>query len=151
MVVVLGACSCQVPPVDSLVFTMRQVCTLLMCLETCSPRAQHISFGHFDPRRKIIPKCPFGFPRMNFREFPALAFSWHSLGKEKKTNKHKEFWRDTPWFVSRLSRGRVPSVPPDYRKKGGGCEGKARHDGRRRAGKMNIWTGSKGQAHNVAL
>ena len=28
-----------------------------------------------------------------------------------KTNKHKEFWRDTPWFVSRLSRGHVPSVP----------------------------------------
>ena len=33
------------------------------------------------------------------------------LGKEKKTNKHKESWRDTPWCVSRLSRGNVPSVP----------------------------------------
>ena len=27
------------------------------------------------------------------------------------TNKHKEFWRDTPWCASRLSRGHVPSVP----------------------------------------
>ena len=26
------------------------------------------------------------------------------MKKEKKTNKHKEFWRDTPWCVSRLSR-----------------------------------------------
>ena len=33
-----------------------------------------------------------------------------SWGK-KKTNKHKEFWRDTPWCASRLSRGHVPSVP----------------------------------------
>ena len=32
------------------------------------------------------------------------------VGKEK-TNKHKEFWRDTPWCASRLSRGHVPSVP----------------------------------------
>ena len=32
------------------------------------------------------------------------------LGK-KKTNKHKEFWWDTPWCASRLSRGHVPSVP----------------------------------------
>ena len=32
------------------------------------------------------------------------------MGKEKN-NKHKEFWRDAPWFVSRLSRGHVPSVP----------------------------------------
>ena len=32
------------------------------------------------------------------------------MGKEK-TNKHKEFWRDTPWCASRLSRGHVPSVP----------------------------------------
>ena len=31
------------------------------------------------------------------------------LGKEK-TNKHKDFWRDTPWCAS-LSRGHVPSVP----------------------------------------
>ena len=31
--------------------------------------------------------------------------------RERKTNKHKEFWRDTPWFVSHLSRGHVPSVP----------------------------------------
>ena len=23
--------------------------------------------------------------------------------EREKTNKHKEFWRDTPWFVSRLS------------------------------------------------
>ena len=30
--------------------------------------------------------------------------------RKKKTNKHKEFWRDTPWFVSRLSPGHVPSV-----------------------------------------
>ena len=30
---------------------------------------------------------------------------------KKKTNKHKEFWRDTPWCASRLSRGHVPSVP----------------------------------------
>ena len=33
--------------------------------------------------------------------------SWSAL----KTNKHKEFWRDTPWCASRLSRGHVPSVP----------------------------------------
>ena len=35
------------------------------------------------------------------------------LGKwgKKKTNKHKEFWPDTPWCASRLSRGHVPSVP----------------------------------------
>ena len=33
------------------------------------------------------------------------------LGERKKTNKHKEFWRDTPWRVSRLSSGNVPSVP----------------------------------------
>ena len=34
------------------------------------------------------------------------------MGKEKTNNyEHKEFWRDTPWFVSRLSRGHVPSVP----------------------------------------
>ena len=32
-------------------------------------------------------------------------------GPVRKANKHKEFWRDTPWFVSRLSRGHVPSVP----------------------------------------
>ena len=32
------------------------------------------------------------------------------LGK-RKTNKHKEFSRDTPWCASRLSRGHVPSVP----------------------------------------
>ena len=30
---------------------------------------------------------------------------------EKKADKHKEFWWHTPWFVSRLSRGHVPSVP----------------------------------------
>ena len=36
-----------------------------------------------------------------------IFLSW---GK-KKTNKHKEFWRDAPWWVSRLSRGNVPSVP----------------------------------------
>ena len=30
---------------------------------------------------------------------------------KKKTNKHKEFWRDTPWCASRLSRGHVPCVP----------------------------------------
>ena len=36
--------------------------------------------------------------------------SRQKMGKEK-TNKHKEFWRDTPWFVSRLSWGHVPSVP----------------------------------------
>ena len=33
------------------------------------------------------------------------------LGKKKKTNKPTEFWRDTPWCASRLSRGHVPSVP----------------------------------------
>ena len=30
---------------------------------------------------------------------------------KRETNKHKEFWRDTPWFVSHLSPGHVPSVP----------------------------------------
>ena len=40
----------------------------------------------------------------------ASLFKW---GK-KKTNKQKEFWRDTPWFVSRLSRGHVPSVPRTF-------------------------------------
>ena len=45
-----------------------------------------------------------------------LVFSWSlylavvTWGK-KKTNKHKEFWRDTPWCASRLSRGHVQSVP----------------------------------------
>ena len=29
----------------------------------------------------------------------------------RKTNKHKEFQRDTPWCMSRLSHGHVPSVP----------------------------------------
>ena len=38
------------------------------------------------------------------RPLPAVPF-WIS------PNKHKEFWRDTPWCVSRLSRGNVPSVP----------------------------------------
>ena len=33
------------------------------------------------------------------------------VGERKITNKHKEFWRDTPWCASRLSRGHVPSVP----------------------------------------
>ena len=32
------------------------------------------------------------------------------IGNEK-TNKHKAFWRHTPWCASRLSRGHVPSVP----------------------------------------
>ena len=38
------------------------------------PRAQHINFGRSHPPRKIIPKCPFGIPRMNFPEFPGSAF-----------------------------------------------------------------------------
>ena len=29
----------------------------------------------------------------------------------KKTNKHQQFWLDTPWCLSRLSHGHVPSVP----------------------------------------
>ena len=33
------------------------------------------------------------------------------LWGKKKTNKHKEFWRDTPWCASRLSRGHVPICP----------------------------------------
>ena len=37
------------------------------------PRAQHINFGHSHPPRKIIPKCPFGIPRMNFPEFLGSA------------------------------------------------------------------------------
>ena len=36
---------------------------------------------------------------------------WETFLGKKKTNKHKEFWRDTPWCASRLSRGHVPSVP----------------------------------------
>ena len=36
---------------------------------------------------------------------------WGIKWGKKKPNKHKEFWRDTPWCVSRLSRGNVPSVP----------------------------------------
>ena len=35
----------------------------------------------------------------------------HLNGGKKKNNKHKEFWRDTPWCASRLSQGHVPSVP----------------------------------------
>ena len=45
-------------------------------------------------------------PAVNIRGCGCLNYS----GK-KKTNKHKEFWRDTPWFESHLSRGHVPSVP----------------------------------------
>ena len=26
---------------------------------------------------RVIPKCPFGIPRMNFLEFPRSAFPWH--------------------------------------------------------------------------
>ena len=37
---------------------------------------------------------------------------FRELGK-KKTNKHKEFWRDTPWFVSRLSPVICPVCPLD--------------------------------------
>ena len=33
-----------------------------------------------------------------------------TLGK-KKSNKHKEFWRDALWCASRLSRAHVQSVP----------------------------------------
>ena len=55
------------------------------------------------------PKCSF------FKDFEGLPEVFDpdvrpNLGK-KKTNKHKEFWRDTPWCASRLSRGHVPSVP----------------------------------------
>ena len=39
------------------------------------------------------------------------CFSSRRKWGKKKTNKHKEFWRDTPWCASRLSRGHVPSVP----------------------------------------
>ena len=54
---------------------------------------------------------------------PRLWYSWchhgqrisgeegHRNEERKKNNKHKGLWRDTPWFVSRLSRGHVPSVP----------------------------------------
>ena len=42
--------------------------------------------------------------------FAAKSLFGKFLGKEKN-NKHKEFWRDAPWWVSRLSRGNVPSVP----------------------------------------
>ena len=41
------------------------------------------------------------------RSPPPIPKQW----RKKKTNKHKEFWRDTPWCASRLSRGHVPSVP----------------------------------------
>ena len=44
----------------------------------------------------------------NFRHHDMIWFMF--LGKPK-TTKHKEFWRDTPWCVSRLSHGHVPSVP----------------------------------------
>ena len=44
------------------------------------------------------------------RRKPRRTVVVHLWGK-KKANKHKEFWRDTPWCVSRLSRGHVPSVP----------------------------------------
>ena len=40
----------------------------------------------------------------------ASDFEIRKWGKTK-TNKHKEFWRDTPRCVSRPSRGNVPSVP----------------------------------------
>ena len=56
-------------------------------------------------------------PKMAFPRFAVLGFCGRSGGLQckvwgkKKINKHKEFWRDTPWFVSRLSRGHVPSVP----------------------------------------
>ena len=42
-----------------------------------------------------------------------MASRWEGVsGERKKTNKHKEFWRDTPWCVSRLSRASVPSYVP---------------------------------------
>ena len=47
---------------------------------------------------------------LNHCDFGCDSYPHAQLGKEK-TNKHKEFSRDTPWCVSRLSLGYVPSVP----------------------------------------
>ena len=37
------------------------------------PCAQHTNFGRSHPPRKIVPKCLFGIPRMNFPECPGSA------------------------------------------------------------------------------
>ena len=56
-------------------------------------------------------------PRI-FLKFMGLLLAWLTQHTQKcfkwgkkKTNKHKEFWRDTARFMSRLSPGHVPSVP----------------------------------------
>ena len=36
-------------------------------------------------------KCPFGIPRMNFREFPGSAFFWHSYSYIQETLSFQEF------------------------------------------------------------
>ena len=61
----------------------------------------HFTVAAFRSRYKILQKVVISRLFM-------VGFLY--VGKEK-TNKHKEFWRDTPWCASRLSRGHVPSVP----------------------------------------
>ena len=39
-----------------------------------APHAQHINFRHSHPPRQVVPKCPFGIPRVNFLEFLGSAF-----------------------------------------------------------------------------
>ena len=57
----------------------------------------------------LITATRFEFFRINW-----VMFSWQMVdrdwGKKKPIN-IKNFWRDTPWCASRLSRGHVPSVP----------------------------------------
>ena len=58
-------------------------------------------------RKVLSANSPATFPREFFGPCPKIHAQ--NFGKEK-TNKHKEFWRDTPWCASRLSQGHVPSV-----------------------------------------
>ena len=68
---------------------------------------QHLDFTK-DPRPLYYKTPPCAFYHQNGRSKAVFFFfSVLSWGK-KKTNKHKEFWRDTPWCAS---RGHVPSVP----------------------------------------
>ena len=63
---------------------------------SCTPLVQQINFGHPHPPRKIIPKCPFGIPRMNFPEWISRNsldwhFSWHSYVVYQETLSFPEF------------------------------------------------------------
>ena len=78
---------------------------------TVGLRLQSLSQESPDPRTPTSPKkSQEGLPGSSGPECQDSVEKW---GK-KKTNKHKEFWRDTPWCACRLSRGHVPSVPGTF-------------------------------------